>query len=282
MSARSAHARDEQLLDMYWKEIKENRPLTREEERQLFSRFRAGDESAGQRIIEANLRFVVRIANDYARADGLSVLELVAEGNMGLLTAVRRFDETRGFKFVTYAVWWIRQAMHRAMATQRRSLRAPMNRLEDFRLLERKASHLEQTLGRTATLDETLDAAGLSHERAMNALESWQRDVSMDAPLDADGETTLHATLTAGPEVETEYNEEAMVDALAECLAELDSREASILQSYYGLDADEPKTLEEIGAEMGVTRERIRQLRNRALDRLRTQHADRLLEWSAN
>jgi RNA polymerase primary sigma factor len=282
MSARSAHAREEELLDIYWKEIRDNRPLTREEEVELFGRLREGDESARERIIEANLRFVVRIANEYARAEGPSVLELVAEGNLGLMTAIRRFDETRGFKFITYAVWWIRRAIHQAIANQRHSLRTPLNRLEDARLLEREADQLDQSLGRSATFDEVLESTGVSRERALNALEARERGLSLDAPLKSDGEATLYSTLASPTVADPQQDEEAMLEAVSACLDELDGRESAILRAYYGLDTDEPKTLEQIGEEMGVTRERIRQLRNRALERLRTQYADRLTPWSAN
>lgn len=281
MSARSAHAREEQLLDIYWKDIKNNRPLTRDEEADLFTRMRAGDESAQQRIVEANLRFVVRVANGYARADGPSVLELVAEGNLGLMTAIQRFDETRGFKFITYAVWWIRRSIHASIASQRQPVRLPSNRLEDSRLLERQADHLEQTLGRGVSFDEVIEATGVSDERALNALEATDRAVSLDAPV-GDGDNSLHAILADSAGENSVADEEAMMQVVAECLEQLDKRESTILRSYYGLEAGEPKTLEQIGSELGVTRERIRQLRNRALNRLRSEHAERLLQWSSN
>lgn len=247
----------------------------------MFQRLRAGDESARQRIIEANLRFVVHVASGYARADGPSVLELVAEGNLGLLTAIRRFDETRGFKFITYAVWWIRRAIHTAIASQRQSLRLPANRLEDARLLERQTEHLEQELGRRVSFDEVVEASGVSSERALNALEAADRTVSLDAPMGG-GDKSLHAMLSSPANEGSAHDEEAMMQVVAECLDRLDRRESAILRSYYGLEAGEPKTLEQIGSELGVTRERIRQLRNRALERLRSEHADRLLQWSAN
>lgn len=280
MSARSAHAREEQLLDIYWNDIKDNRPLTRQQEHELFSRLRAGDETVRERIIEANLRFVVRVANDYARGDGLSVLELVAEGNLGLMTAIERFDETRGFKFITYAVWWIRRSIHRAIANQRQAVRLPANRFEDSRLLERQADTMEQTLGRGVSFDEVIEATGVSDERALNALEAADRPKSLDAPL-GEGNDSLYAIL-ADSDDEAAPDEEARMQAVVECLEQLDSRESAILRSYYGLEAAEPKTLAQIGSELGVTRERIRQLRNRALQRLRSEHAERLLQWSSN
>jgi RNA polymerase primary sigma factor len=282
MNSRTAHAREEQLLEIYWKEIRNNPPLARDEEVELFGRLRRGDESVRDRIIQANLRFVVRIASEYALAAGPSVLELVAEGNIGLLTAIRRFDETLGFRFITYAVWWIRRSIHQAMASHRGVMRTPINRLEDARLLERQTDELEQALGRRASFDEVLESAGVSRERALNALKARDRGQSLDAPLAGDGEVTLHATLAAPLVRDPVEGEAAMADAVAACLADLDNRDSAILTAYYGLDADEPKTLEQIGAEMGVTRERIRQLRNRALDRLRTQHADVLAAWSVN
>ena len=281
MSVRSIHPREEQLLDIYWQEIKNNQPLRRQEEQDLFARMRAGDEQAHQRIVESNLRFVLRIANEYARGDGPSVLELVAEGNLGLLTAMRRFDESLGYKFITYAVWWIRRDIHRAIADHRHSMRLPMNRMDDHRLLEREADSLEQLLGRTATFDEVVEATGVSQVRALNALYTSDRVLSMDAPLAADADSSLHAVLPAISE-DDETDAELMLNTMAECLDQLAERDAAILRAYYGFDSDEPKTLEQIGADMGITRERVRQLRNRALHRMRDVCGEQLQPLMAN
>lgn len=281
MSVRSIHARDEQLLDIYWKAIRNNQPLPRESEQEQFARMRAGDETARQRIVESNLRFVLQIASNYARADGPSVLELVAEGNMGLLTAVRRFDENLGYKFITYAVWWIRRSIHLAIANHGHAMRLPMNRMEDHRLLEREGASLEQQLGRTATFDELVEAAGVNSGRALNALQASDRALSMEAPLGGDTDSTLHAVLPAAPQDE-EIDAELMLSTLAEGLKQLDERDATILKDYYGFEDDEPKTLEKIGEKLGITRERVRQLRNRALHRMRDVCGDQLQPLMAN
>ena len=284
MSARSAHPREEQLLEMYWQEIRDNRPLTLKEEQVLFTRLRNGDKDALQPLVEANLRFVMRVANEYVRPDGPPLLELVAEGNVGLMTAIERFDEEKGFKFITYAVWWIRQAIHRCLAQDRRSIRIPMNRLEDFRTIEKRVDSLSQEEGRNVTFDEAAELAGMGSIRARSALEAAHRDMSLDTPLSADGETLLETVLATDAEadVEDEFEELQRDEAIRNSLEALDGREATILRSYYGLGAEEPKTLEQIGGEMGLTRERIRQLRNRALARLKQDHAETLLDWSAN
>ncbi|MFC1525561.1 RNA polymerase sigma factor RpoD/SigA [Candidatus Latescibacterota bacterium] len=275
-------ARTDQLLELYWQEIKDNQPLKRSEEEELFGQARRGDEVAVQRIVEANLRFVLRVANEYVRPDGPPLIELVAEGNIGLMAAIKRFDETRGFKLITYAVWWIRQAIHRSLARQRRSARQPMNRLDDYKLIERRADALSQKLGRAPTFDEIIEASELSPERALTAVEAHQQDLSMDEPLYPDSDVTLHALYSADAETEEEYDHDALKHRLHECLALLDRRESLILRSYYGIGDSEPQTLEQIGAELSLTRERVRQLRNRALDKLRVEHAGQLVEWSLN
>ena len=284
MSSAFVDSREERILDLYWREIRDNRPLTRQEEHELFTRLREGDESALQPLVEANLRFVLRVANEYVRAEGPSILELVAEGNMGLMKAVENFDQNKGFKFITYAVWWIRQSIHRCLAQDRRMIRTPTNRLEDFRALEKGVDQLSQKAGRSVSFDEAAERAGMCSARSRGALSAAHRDLSLDAPLSPDGGTLLDTLLSDPPDEHPEsgFDEMQRDDAIYRSLEKLDRRESMILQSYYGLNAEEPKTLEEIGHEMGVTRERIRQLRNRALSRLQRDHGKSLLEWSAN
>ncbi len=282
MSVRSAHAREEQLLDVYWREIKDNPPLTRTEEIDLFTRLRAGDEAVHQRIVESNLRFVVKIANEYARTDGPSVLELVAEGNVGLLTAIRRFDESLGFKFITYAVWWIRRSILRAMADHRHSLRLPLSRMEDHHKLEKQADHLAQLLGRAASFDEVVESAGVSPARALNASHASYRALSLDAPVNGDSAVSLHALLPAPTPDEDSSDEELILNTMTECLTQLRQRDAEVLRAYYGLGSEEPRTLEQIGAQMGITRERVRQLRNRALSCLREECGQQLQSLMSN
>ena len=214
----------------------------------------------------------------------MSFLELIAEGNFGLLEAVKRFDETRGFKFITYAVWWIRQAILKALAEQSRAARPPMSQVNDLQKVEKLSARLTQQLGRAPTLEEIAAAADISFERTRNAIELSQNDVSLDAPLaDSEGEDTMMAVMASeGPCFEESYDCAALHQALHNSLDSLDEREQLIVRSYYGLQGLDPMTLEQIGEILGLTRERVRQLRDRALERVRTEHGDMLLELSIN
>ena len=268
--------------DLYWREIKDTAPLSREREVELFTRLRRGDESARQPIIEANLRFVVSVARDY-RDYGLSLVELISEGNVGLLEAVKRFDETRGFKFITYAVWWIRQAILRALALQGRIAQPPMSHINDLQKIEREAGQLAQSLGRAPTSAEIAERVDIGAQRTRNALDVRQQDLSLDAPAwPGDGESQL--SLFAAPQagVDDRFEEAQMRDRLSACLSLLDEREGEIVRAYFGLGGAEPRTLEEIGGDLGVTRERVRQLRNRALAKLRDHFGEVLGEFSRN
>ncbi len=268
--------------ELYWREIKDNEPLSREREVELFTRLRGGDEGARQRIIEANLRFVVSVARDY-KDYGLSLGELISEGNVGLLEAVKRFDETRGFKFITYAVWWIRQAILKALALQGRVARPPMSQINDLQKIEREAGRLAQSLGRSPTGAEIAERVDISAERTRNALDVSQHDLSLDAPAYPDEAAPL-LSVWAAPETgaDTRFEEAEMRDRLSSCLSQLDEREGEIVRAYFGLGGAEPMTLEEIGDCLGVTRERVRQLRNRALTKLRDNCGEMLAEFSPN
>jgi len=269
-------------VDVYWREIRNVQPLSRTEEVALFERARAGDEEARQQLIRANLRFVVRVARDY-KDYGLTLAELISEGNMGLLEAVKRFDETRGFKFITYAVWWIRQAILRALAEQGKIARPPMSQLNDRHKVEKEAGLLAHELGRQPTFDELTSSLDLSAERTRNAMAAAQQDLSFDAPV-YQGEGAPLLSLFVSPEegMDEVLEREQMKNTLADCLKALDEREYQIVRDYFGLEDLEPMTLEEIGEAMGVTRERVRQLRNRALEKLRTHYRQRLVEFSNN
>ncbi len=268
--------------ELYWREIKDNEPLSREREVELFTRLRGGDEGARQRIIEANLRFVVSVARDY-KDYGLSLGELISEGNVGLLEAVKRFDETRGFKFITYAVWWIRQAILKALALQGRVARPPMSQINDLQKIEREAGQLAQSLGRLPTSAEIAERVDISAERTRNALDVGQHDLSLDAPA-YPGEAAPLLSVYAAPETgaDARFEEAEMRDRLSSCLSQLDEREGEIVRAYFGLGGSEPMTLEEIGDCLGVTRERVRQLRNRALTKLRDNCGEMLGEFSPN
>ena len=272
-----------EAVELYWKEIKDTQPLSRSQEFELFTRSKAGDEAARQQIITANLRFVVSVARDY-KDYGLSLVELISEGNVGLLEAVKRFDETRGFKFITYAVWWIRQAILKALAEQGKIARPPMSQINDLQKIEKETSALSQILGRSPTHTEIAEHVDISAQRTRNAMVVSQQDISFDAPAYPDEDTPLQAVF-ASPEragIEELFTENEMHMTISNCLLVLDERETMILRAYFGLGDSEPKTLEEIGHDLGVTRERIRQLRNRALDKLRDSCGDLLGEFSRN
>ena len=268
--------------DLYWRDIKDSEPLSREEEIALFKRAKAGDEKARQVLVRANLRFVVRVAREYHDC-GLSLIELISEGNLGLLEAVQRFDETRGFKFITYAVWWIRQAILRALAEHGKIARPPLSRVSDRQKVEKEAAVLSQELGRAPTVEEIAASVDFSAERIRNAFEMGQPDLPLDAPAFADGEMTFAQTFVAAePSSHEHFVDGEMRAAVADCLKVLDARESHIVRAYFGLDDSAPKTLEEIGESMGVTRERVRQLRNRALQKMKDECGGQLVEFSSN
>ncbi len=266
------------IVQSYWRDIQHFQPLSRQREIELVHRARAGDERAMHQMVEANLRFVVRIARGY-HGRGLSFMELVSEGNLGLLEAVQRFDETRGFKFITYAVWWIRQAILRALAEHGKIARPPLSRVNDLQKVERWAGILAQKLGRDPTAEEIATSAELSLERTRNALCMAQPDISMDAPTVLDEREPLMATFAAcTPDPADCYERTALAHTLRTCLDLLDRRERLVVRAYFGLDDQPPQTLEQIGVQLSLTRERVRQLRDQALDKMRTHAGDLLIE----
>jgi len=269
-------------IDLYWRDIKGAEPLSREKEVEFFRRAKAGDEKARQALVLANLRFVVSVAREY-KDYGLSLIELISEGNIGLMEAVKRFDGTRGFKFITYAVWWIRQAILKALAEQGRIARPPMSQINDLQKVEKESGLLAQQLGRAPTFEEIAARVDLSLERTRNAFAVSQQDVSLDAPAFPDEETTLMQVFAAAePGIDEYFADNEVRQTVASCLQILDSRESQIVRAYFGLDDTEPMTLEEIGNAMGVTRERVRQLRNRALEKMKAECGGLLVEFSSN
>lgn len=268
--------------ELYWRDIKDAKPLSRQKEAELFKKARAGDEQARQSLITANLRFVVRVAREY-RDCGLSLLELISEGNHGLLEAMKRFDESRGFKFITYAVWWIRQAILKALGEQGKIVRPPMSQVNDLQKLDRETARYANKLGRTPTSAEMESRMEISPERTRNALKIGQQDISFDAPAYPEDDVSLLSVFAAEQEgVDETFEKGDVKQAVRFCLKFLDEREYQIVSAYFGLDDLRPMTLEEIGTVMGVTRERVRQLRNRALEKIRVQCGDMLMEFSSN
>ncbi len=274
---------DESSLDQYLKEISAYKLLSRQEEIELAARIREGDEEALDKLVRSNLRFVVSVAKKYQN-QGVALGDLINEGNLGLIRAAHKFDETKGIKFISYAVWWIRQAILQALAEQSRIVRVPLNRAGALHRIGKRSSTLLQELGREPTVEEIADELDLSHEEVERTLAISQSHLSLDAPL-TPGEDNrlldyLPDQLSSGPDDET--YERALSGTIDEALATLKEREARVLRLYFGLDGQDPMTLEEIGSLLGITRERVRQIKEKALVRLRHASRARFLETFIN
>jgi RNA polymerase primary sigma factor len=257
-------------LKLYVRQIGDGRLLTAAEERELARRKDAGDEAAKRKLIESNLRLVMSITRSYTKA-GVPLLDLIQEGNLGLIRAVEKFDYKMGFKLSTYATWWIRQSVTRALAEQGRTIRLPVHVADQVRRVMRGRRLLAQKLNRDPTYDEIAAETGFTPERVGELLELVQDPVSLETPV-GDGESMygdlVEDTSSAGPDVETA--ERLRSSEIAAALARLNPRMRRVLSQRFGLDGTAPKTLDEVGADLGVTRERVRQLESRALRELRT------------
>jgi len=270
--AQIARAVDEgrESLDLYLDEISRVPLLSRDEEMELARKAFKGDVLAQEKLARHNVRFVVSVAKKFQNR-GVPLVDLIGEGNLGLMTAARKFDPDRGVKFISYAVWWIRQAVQAAIARHGRPVRVPLNRTADLSRLGKTTTYLKEKLGRMPTVDELARATGLTEE-AVRSLSSLNTEaVRLDHPTrEGDGNERMERFALAeqeGTDANTMANSQS-----ADIEAALDSlppRDAKVLRLYFGLDDGQPRTLEEIGRMMGVTRERIRQLRDRALIRLR-------------
>jgi RNA polymerase primary sigma factor len=256
-------------LKLYVRQIGDGRLLTAAEERELARRKDAGDEGAKRRLIEANLRLVMSITRRYTRAD-VPLLDLIQEGNLGLIRAVEKFDYRLGFKLSTYATWWIRQAVTRALADQGRTIRLPVHVAEQVRRAQRARRQLAQRLNRDPTVEEIAAACGIPAERVTALFELVENTVSLETPV-GDGESSygdlIEDESSAAPLEETAAHARS-VD-LARALDRLEPRMRHVLLRRFGLDGRPPQTLEQVGTDLGVTRERVRQLETRALRQLR-------------
>jgi RNA polymerase primary sigma factor len=286
-SARAAQlprAADEgrESLDFYLQEISRIPLLKKEEETALARRAFKGDVEAQEKLARHNVRFVVSVAKKFQNR-GVPLMDLIGEGNLGLMTAARKFDPDRGVKFISYAVWWIRQAIQAAIARHGRPVRVPLNRTADLNRLGRTTVLLTERLGRAPTTEELVEATGLTRDavRALGALHI--EALRLDHPVreaDDRGRMERFVPLTQeGTDASTMAN--SRTSDLEAALAALPPRDAKVLRLYFGIDDGKGRTLEEIGRMMGVTRERIRQLRDRALRQLREQHGDKLRELAA-
>lgn len=269
-SSKHSSVGDEGSLDQYLREISKYPLIGQEEETELARRTRAGDEAALDKLVRSNLRFVVSVAKKYQN-QGVSLADLINEGNLGLIRAAHKFDETKGIKFISYAVWWIRQAILQALAEQSRIVRVPLNRAGALHRISRRSSALLQELGREPTAAEIAEGMDLEMEEVQKTLSISQTHLSLDAPM-TPGEDNrlldyLADTQNATPDQET--FEHALSHSIEEVLDTLKERESRILRLYFGLDEPEALTLEEIGVRLGITRERVRQIKDKALNRLR-------------
>ncbi|HSU14168.1 RNA polymerase sigma factor RpoD/SigA [Longimicrobium sp.] len=261
---------DQSSLDQYLKEVSTHKLLTPAEEIELGRRARAGEEDAVNELTRANLRFVISVAKKYQNR-GVSLSDLIQEGNVGLVTAARKFDPDQGVKFISYAVWWIRQAILSALANQGRSVRVPLNRASDLAKIFRERERLKQELRRDPTPQELSEATGLSTEIVESLQTLNAAEIRLDAPIGDSDDSQLMDRFIAEEAIvtEDEVEERLLSERVERALGTLQPRDAKVLKLYFGLEGGREHTLEEIGDILGVTRERIRQLRDRALKRLR-------------
>ncbi|MCR9173906.1 MAG: sigma-70 family RNA polymerase sigma factor [bacterium] len=279
--AKQVTNRETASLDKYLQEIGRVELITADEEVRLAQRIREGDKEALERLTKANLRFVVSVAKQYQN-QGMSLPDLINEGNMGLIKAAERFDETRGFKFISYAVWWIRQSILQALAEQARIVRLPLNKIGTINKINRAYSELEQRLERPPSAEELAEELEVSVSDIRNSLKNNGRHVSMDAPLVADDESSssmydiLPNDSLPGPEKNLVL--ESLRKDIERSLSTLTSREGDVVRLYFGLNGKHPMTLEEIGDRFELTRERVRQIKEKAIRRLKHTSRSRMLQ----
>jgi len=263
---------DEGALALYLEDIKNHPLLSRAEEAELARRIRAGDQLALEKLVRSNLRFVVSVAKKYQNL-GMSLPDLISEGNVGLVRAAQKFDETKGVKFISYAVWWIREAILKALAENSKTFRLPINRATTLNKISKKEAELTQKLGREPKPEEVAEAMDMDVDEVRKLMNVSRKSLSLDAPLFEGEEKTLFSYLSddEGPDPEESTFESAREKEIRETLDSLQPREAKIVKLYYGLDGNEPLTLREIGSIFNLSRERIRQIKERAIERLRHQ-----------
>ena len=257
-------------MDLYLKEISRYPLITRDEEARLARRIREGDQQALEKLCRSNLRFVVSVAKKYQN-QGVALADLINEGNVGLIRAAHKFDETKGIKFISYAVWWIRQAILQALAEQSRIVRVPLNRAGTLHRIGRRSNALLQELGREPSAEEIATEMDIPIEEVRRTMSITQAHLSLDAPLTPGEDNKLLDYLPddVSPPPDESAFEGALRTSIQDSLDSLKPREAKILKLYYGLDGNEAMTLEEIGSVLGITRERVRQIKEKALNRLR-------------
>jgi RNA polymerase primary sigma factor len=273
--------RETPSLDKYLQDIAKVDLITPEQEIELSNRIKNGDQKALDTLVKANLRFVISVAKQYQN-QGLTLPDLINEGNLGLIKAAKRFDETRGFKFISYAVWWIRQSILQALADQSRIVRLPLNKIGTINKINKTSSLLEQDLGRTPTIYEIADYLDITVADVKMALSNTNKHVSMDAPLiNGDESSSNLYDILVNTEKQSPDNvvmKESLQKEIERSLTTLKYREASIIKLYYGLSGNTAHTLEEIGALYELTRERVRQIKEKGLRRLKHTSRSKILK----
>lgn len=261
--------RESASLDKYLNDISREPLLSPEEEVELALKARNGDEQATERLIKSNLRFVVSVAKQYQN-QGLSLNDLIDEGNLGLIKAVKRFDVTKGFKFISYAVWWIRQSILQALAENSRIIRLPLNRVGTLSKVSKAYSSLEQEFEREPSSDEIAELLNMNVEEIKETFRINQKKISLDAPINNDENSYIETFSNEdSPPPDKELIKESLRKEIETAIQILNLREQEVLRLYFGIDCDQPHTLEEIGDKFNLTRERVRQIKEKALRRLR-------------
>jgi len=274
--------RRQRMLDQYLREIAQIDLVTPEEEADLARRIKQGDQDALLKLTRANLRFVVSVAKKY-QGQGLHLTDLINEGNYGLMKAAQRFDETRGFKFISYAVWWIRQAILQALAEQGRVVRLPLNRIGTISKLRKTSARLAQEHERAPNLEELAIELDIDVEKVRDAMQHTGRHLSMDAPFNEDDDNSLLDVLASDEGIAPDDSllDESIKIDIERALSLLQPREAEIIRLYFGLSRERPLTLEEVGQRFELTRERVRQIKEKALRKLRQKHCREELQIHA-
>jgi len=273
--------RETASLDKYLQEIGRVELITADEEVELARRIKQGDQEALEKLTKANLRFVVSVSKQYQN-QGLTLPDLINEGNLGLIKAAQRFDETRGFKFISYAVWWIRQSILQALAEQSRIVRLPLNKIGSINKINKTFSRLEQEFERPPSAEELAEVLELSHAEVKQALRHSGRHVSMDAPLKDgdDSSSSMYEVMQSGdsPSPEAALMTDSLRKEIERSLSTLTAREADVIRLYFGLNGEHPMTLEEIGERFDLTRERVRQIKEKAIRRLKHTSRSKILK----
>ncbi|MBE15359.1 MAG: sigma-70 family RNA polymerase sigma factor [Dokdonia sp.] len=271
--------RETASLDKYLQEIGKVDLITADEEVELAQRIKAGDQRALEKLTKANLRFVVSVAKQYQN-QGLTLPDLINEGNLGLIKAAQRFDETRGFKFISYAVWWIRQSILQALAEQSRIVRLPLNKIGSINKINKTFAFLEQAHERPPSAEEIAKELDMTINDVKESMKNSGRHVSMDAPLVEGEDSNLYDVLRSGesPNPDRELLHESLRTEIERALETLTPREADVIRLYFGLGDQHPMTLEEIGETFDLTRERVRQIKEKAIRRLKHTSRSKILK----